>query len=171
MNFKPDVRVKAKAYLEGLLKYETILTAKIYLRIFEITSPLSKYLQTAGLDLLKAYYIVHKSCTELRKMVRDFDDVHKAANKFVCWANKQLEKFDDYDVEVQSNLPEKRIKKKKLMAGEVREDEVITDALTAYRVKVHNVIFDTVTSSMSRRFHANRKLYADFSCLDPKFFF
>lgn len=41
------VRTKAKGYVENLLKYETILTAQIFLRIFEHTAALSKYLQTS----------------------------------------------------------------------------------------------------------------------------
>lgn len=34
---KPTARAKAKGYIEGLLKFETILTAQIFLRIFEHT--------------------------------------------------------------------------------------------------------------------------------------
>jgi hypothetical protein len=54
------------------------------------------------------------------------------------------------------------------MPGEMAQDEVISDALAAYKINVHNIIFDTVTQSMDRRFLANGQLYADFSCLDPK---
>lgn len=50
----PTVRVKAKGFIEGLLKYETVLTAQLFLRIFELTSPLSKYLQTRGMDIITA---------------------------------------------------------------------------------------------------------------------
>ena len=57
-----------------------------------------------------------------------------------------------------------------MMPGEMARDEVIPDALTAYKVGVHNIIFDTVTSSLDRRLLANKKLYVDFSCLDPKRF-
>lgn len=53
---KPTVRAKAKGYIDGLLKYETILTAQIFLRIFEHTSALFKYLQTSGMDLLTAHW-------------------------------------------------------------------------------------------------------------------
>ncbi|KAL1269147.1 hypothetical protein QQF64_031436 [Cirrhinus molitorella] len=55
---KPTARAKVKGYIEGLLKYETVLTAQIFLRIFEHTSPLSKYLQTSGMDLLTAHRLV-----------------------------------------------------------------------------------------------------------------
>jgi hypothetical protein len=68
LKFKPEVRVKAIAYLESLCKYETVITAKIFLRIFELTTPLSKYLQTSGLDILKAYHMVSQTCSELKKI-------------------------------------------------------------------------------------------------------
>ena len=45
---KPTVRTKAKGFIEALLKYETVLTAQIFLQIFKHTSPLSKYLQANG---------------------------------------------------------------------------------------------------------------------------
>lgn len=41
-NLNSDVRSKSAGFIEGLLKYETIITAQIFLRIFEFTSPLSK---------------------------------------------------------------------------------------------------------------------------------
>ncbi|CAH2272310.1 zinc finger MYM-type 1-like [Pelobates cultripes] len=55
---KPEVRVRAKAYAESLLKYESILTAQSFLRIFELTTPLSKYLQTSQMDISKAVHMV-----------------------------------------------------------------------------------------------------------------
>ncbi|KAK0150742.1 InaD-like protein [Merluccius polli] len=62
-NLKSSVRVKARGYLESLMRYETVLTAQLFLRIFEVTTPLSKYLQTHGLDILynlltDAYHIL-----------------------------------------------------------------------------------------------------------------
>lgn len=168
-HFKPDVRVKAKAYIESLCKYETILTAKIFLRIFEISTPLSKYLQTSGLDIIKSFQMISQSFSQLKIMQRDFAEVEKLANDFVSWANAQIDK-EDIEFEVQTKLPEKRIRKKKVMPGEKSVDEPIADALSAYEVNVHNVIFDTVCESMDRRFLSNRELYHDFSCLDPKRF-
>ncbi|KAJ3587833.1 hypothetical protein NHX12_011428 [Muraenolepis orangiensis] len=54
-SMKPHVRAKAMGYTESLLRFETILTAQIFLIILEITLPLSKYLQTIGMDLLTAH--------------------------------------------------------------------------------------------------------------------
>jgi len=49
-NMKPTVRAKADGYAEALLKYQTILAAQTFLRISQQTTPLSKYLQTSGMD-------------------------------------------------------------------------------------------------------------------------
>ena len=46
---KAVAKAKVKGFIENLLKFETILTAQVYL-----TTPLFKYLQTVQLDLLTA---------------------------------------------------------------------------------------------------------------------
>jgi hypothetical protein len=76
----------ARGYAESLLKYETILTAQIFLRIFEHTSPLSKYLQTAGLDILSAHIMVASTQDMLKRLRRDFESVKQAAEKAIVRA-------------------------------------------------------------------------------------
>ena len=66
---KQSARVKAKGYMDGLLKYETILEAQIFLRIFEHKSPLSKYLQTSGMDHLIAHRLVVGTEDRLKRCV------------------------------------------------------------------------------------------------------
>jgi len=44
--------------IEGRLKFETALTAQVYLHIVTCTMPLSKYLQTVQLDLLTVHRMV-----------------------------------------------------------------------------------------------------------------
>lgn len=46
-----SVRPEAKTLEENLCKFGTILVAFVYVRIFDITAPVSDYLQTSGLDL------------------------------------------------------------------------------------------------------------------------
>ena len=45
-NIQAAAKAKVKGYVDCLLKFETILTAQVYLRIFSQTTALSKYLQT-----------------------------------------------------------------------------------------------------------------------------
>lgn len=54
----PDIRVKAESMKNTLLSFSTILTAYIYIQIFSITGPLSRYLQTKSMDLIKAQDLV-----------------------------------------------------------------------------------------------------------------
>ncbi|KAK0148975.1 Zinc finger MYM-type protein 1 [Merluccius polli] len=109
-NLKSSVRVKARGYLESLMRYETVLTA--------VTTPLSKYLQTRGLDILSAHRMVLTTEESLRNMARDFESVKQAADGFVQFANEKLTE-EQCDLEVEEMLPEKRTRKKKMMAGEM----------------------------------------------------
>ena len=102
--------------------------------------------------------------------MRDFDVVQKVANKLIACANEEFNKFKDSDIEIRANFPKNRVKKRKLMPGETARDEVVFDAATAYKIKVHKVIFDKVSVGMECCFLANGQLYADFSYLDPKCF-
>jgi hypothetical protein len=88
---KPAIRSNAQGYKDALLKYETILTAEVFLRIFEQMSPLSKYLQTSGMDIVTAQHLVTGTEDNLRKCARDFECVKRAADNFVEWANGILE--------------------------------------------------------------------------------
>lgn len=67
-NVKPEARLKANGFIEGLCKYETVLTTQIYLRIFNKTSPLSKYLQGYGVKLVAAFQMVIQTLNDLKKI-------------------------------------------------------------------------------------------------------
>ena len=168
---KSNVRSKARGYKDGLLRHETILTAQLFLRIFEKTTPLSKYLQTGGMDILSAHRMVMSTHEALKEMERDFQTVKDATESFVKWANDKLEEQDEeMGMEVEVSLPQRRPKKKKSMPGEMAQDETSNDPSKTYEVKVHNQIMDTVIEAMQRRFLDNGNLYADLSILDPRNF-
>lgn len=167
---KPVVRFKARGHVEAVVRYETILTAQIFLRIFEVTFPVSKYLQTSGMDILTAQRLITGTEHSLRKCSGDFDGVKEASDIFVQWANNTLQEQDDCDVEVQTALPEKCTRKKKTMPGEVARDEPVLDVERNYNIKVHNVILDTITDSIHCRFAASAVLCSDFACMDLRNF-
>lgn len=111
---KANVRTKARGYKEGLLRYESILTAQLFLRIFEHTGPLSNYLQTGGMDILSSHKMVMSTPDALKQIARDFQAVKDAADIFVKWANEKTEELDkETDMEVETVLPQKRMKMKK----------------------------------------------------------
>jgi hypothetical protein len=92
-----------------LLKYETIPKAQIFLRIFQATSPVSKYLQTSGMDILSAHRMVVSTEEQLKGMARDVEKVKAAADTFVQWANRKLQERDgETELELETTLPTKR---------------------------------------------------------------
>lgn len=144
-NLKTAVRVRARGFLEALLKYETVLTAQLFLQIFVVTTPLSKYLQTSGLVILTTHRMVLTTQDAVKNMARDFKS---AADTFVRWANAKLMAEEDCELESEATLPRKR--KRKMMAGEMASDESLTDANSAYEVEVHNQVMDTITESIQQ---------------------
>ena len=170
-NIEATPRIQANAFIHNLLKYETILTAQIFLRIFEHTDPLSKYLQTSGLDLLCAHGMVETTQNTLQNISRDFNGIKDAAQTFVQWANKKLrDEENEFVMDVEDTLPQKRVRKKKLLPDEKCDDESLHDPEKNYEVESHNKIMDNVTEILRNRFSSNKTIYADLSVLDPKKF-
>lgn len=84
---------KARGYQDGLLRYETVLTAQIFLQIFEFTSPLSTCLQTGGMDIFSAHRMVITTrfhTLSMKKIARDFPGVKDLVDYFVLWENEKL---------------------------------------------------------------------------------
>ena len=73
-------RLKAANFKNKLMSYELILTAYIYLRIFD-TCVVSQYSQTSGLDLQKAHKMVMQSIEQLQCISRDFADIVAVATE------------------------------------------------------------------------------------------
>lgn len=166
-----DVRGKAKIFLENFLKYKTVLTAQIFLQIFERTTPLSNYLQTEGADILKAQNMVKRTTTDLQEIFNDFDRVVNAANSYISWVEEKLEEAD-VDFEMETELPEVRLKKKKRQFQYECEDEPTAprNAIEKFRIDVFISIRDSIINAMRDRFEGHGTLWADLSALDPKRF-
>jgi len=150
-NIKAEARIKVNGFIEGLYKYETILTAQTYLKIFMITTPLSKYLQGYGVNLVAAFQMVTQTLGELKTICRDFSNVKETADNFVAWANDSLEKIDNTAIQVQDKIQLFRPRKKtKQFTYELTDP--VNDPLHNFAVNVHNVIFDSVVESLVVRF-------------------
>ena len=122
------------------------------------------------MDLLSAHRMVTTTQDSLKKIARDFPVVKDAADFFVYWANEKLEEQDELDLEVEAALPQKRVKRKKVLPGEMAQDESLSDSEKAYEVIVHHQILDTAVETMHQRFLTHGTLYADLSLLHPKNF-
>lgn len=89
-NFQSDIRFRAKTLLDNLLKFETIITAQIFLQIFSSTTSLSLYLQTKGMKMIQTYKIVETTIQTLQSESRDFETVLESTKIFVKWVNFQF---------------------------------------------------------------------------------
>ena len=87
------------------------------------------------------------------------------AISFAAWANEELERDEAPDSNVVENeLPLPRKTRQMLRDGTVSDQENL------YEVNDHNVVLDTITSSLKTRFSEHGNLFADLSCLDPNNF-
>ena len=105
-------RFDASVMLDNMIRYQHVLTAIIYLRIMEITSALSKYLQTSGLDFINAFNMVEATKKDIQQIHRDFAMVVTKTDHFVQHANEVLEERG-YDVLIESSFPAERVQKNK----------------------------------------------------------
>jgi len=103
---------------EKLIKFETVLPGKMYLRLFEFTSPLSKYLQTNGMDVIQAHRMVLKTNEELKKIARDYQNTYEVTNEFIKCVNKKLENKNS-QIRVENDFPVTRLRKLKQLDGEI----------------------------------------------------
>lgn len=95
------------------------MTSQLYLRIFERMSPLSKHLQTSGMDLVQAYRMVSSTITYLQEISRDFQRVKEATDSFIICAEKELEEVD-CDKILESQFPDESAVRRKIKKKNVR---------------------------------------------------
>ena len=158
-------RFDASVMLDNMIRCQHVLTAITYLRIMEITSALSKYLQTSGLDFINAFNMVEATKKDIQQIHRDFAMVVTNTNHFVQHANEVLEERGCDDL-IESSFPAKRVRKIK----NEPLDECLSDSMKKFEVDVHNRIPDQVVQSLRSTFATHKKLYADLSYFDPKRF-
>ncbi|CAI6352610.1 unnamed protein product [Macrosiphum euphorbiae] len=118
--FTPEARLKPTTLKNSILEYSTILTAFIYIRIFNIVGPLSKYLQTKGMNLLKCQEMVFTAIQNLKSIQRDMDGVKVMAKKCIDTMLEKLEliETEDIDIVIETELPIIRSRKRKILSGE-----------------------------------------------------
>ncbi|KAL4132834.1 hypothetical protein QTP88_009923 [Uroleucon formosanum] len=131
-----------------LTNFETIITAQLFLKIFQSTAPLSKYLQTSGMWILQAKSMINTTLKTLKSEFRNFENIYEVALKFVSWANKNLEE-QNIDLDVQ---------------------ESFFDPVEKFKINVFYITMDNVINNIEYRFKNENDLTADFSYLDPKYF-
>ena len=91
-----------------MIQYQHVLIAITYLRIMEISSALSKFLRTFGLDFINAFNMVEATKKDIQEIHRDFAMVVTKTDHFVQHANEVLEERG-CDVLIESSFPTKGV--------------------------------------------------------------
>lgn len=107
-----DLRSTANNYKEKILRYENILIAHTFVYLFSITGPLSRYLQTACMDLLKCTSMVQNATKQLPAHQRDADFIIQKASGSISWGQNELISRN-LEVEIKKSFPEKKDTKNK----------------------------------------------------------
>ena len=138
---------EANALLKSLLSFEVILTAYVFNEIFQVTDPVSLYLQSESVDLLTAVDLVEEAEFGLRNLRDKFNKIYLDTQEF-CRI---------HDVE-ENELKEKRCRKHKMMPGEQCPDEDTGDAVTKYRREMFIFAIDRATNAIQRRFTSHKSV-------------
>ena len=121
-----------------------------FIRIFDITTSVSDYLQTSSFDILQAWRMINKTTENVEKTLRDFSGNFDTASNFVDHANCELE-------EVNISVP------KSFSISTIRSSRSapkgITDEKRNFEVSYQKAVTDAVLSSMPARFSSHEKLY------------
>lgn len=152
--------------LEKWTIFETLLTALIISDLFDITSPISVYLQSKTLDYLKAWSLVHKLLEQIerKRNGEKFSQLYEKCGIFT----KSLNNIFKNQLDIENDFIRKRIAIKKKMPGEKASDESsLFSPHTRFRVTYFEIL-DTAKQSIQERFVPNKGLLLDCSWLDPQ---
>jgi hypothetical protein len=95
------------------MSYELILTALIYIQIFKSVGPLSRYLQTSGIDLIKSQELVNEALHNLKQIQRSMKDVKSEVDKFITIVEKTFEDKHNMDILNEKEFPKIRCRHEK----------------------------------------------------------
>lgn len=154
--------VKAGSLMNYLLSESFILTGFIFKQIFELTNPLSTFLQGVQIDLLVATEYI-QCVFEKIQAFRDhnqFEMLIKNKNEFVSSKSDKLS-F--------TPLVTNRRRVKKKIPGEIMSDELISCPLTNFKINTYFKIIDIVFTQIRERFNdQSTPLYKDLSLFQVK---
>ncbi|KAL4131099.1 hypothetical protein QTP88_008448 [Uroleucon formosanum] len=145
---------EASSILEKPCCFKIILTSHIFIHIFKIVGPTSRYLQTKGIDLLTAWNMIESVQSKISKI--DFESVYDKAYFFSKKIKKQFSNIHlPEDIIFEDQLPTSRVCRKKRLCDELCEDQVLTNTKEKFIVETYRVIIDQILSSLYQRFSNN----------------
>lgn len=167
--FGCKTKFMARTLLEKWTKFDTIMTAKVLLDLFEVTSIVSCYLQYKHLDYLKAWAKVNTLLEQVTK--KRSDDQFKLLYDNCVAFMEEIRKFlgDKLGLDIESDFPEKRVPIKKKMPGETATDESRNfSPYQRFKTDTFFDIIDRAKKNIEKRFVKNKDLLLDCFWLDPR---
>ena len=101
--------------------------AFVYIQIFDITTPVSDYLRTPGLDVFQAWRMINEATDKLSKVTRFFAAIYQHATTFLNGVNDKL--FEE-GIHLITDLPKIRA---------TRRTPNVQSAEKNFEINCHNV--------------------------------
>lgn len=145
-----------------------------FLKIFSLTTPVSKYLQTKELDYLAAWTQITAFKKNLTKISSNnhFEVIISEVSSFIEVTEKKILHLQNIEIENQSLVQRNRCVK--VMPGEKSTDQLSNfDEKSKFKIQTYRVIMDKVLETIVRRF--TNKCNTDLLSLslltpEPKYF-
>ena len=127
-----------------LQEFKVIVCLFLLKLIFSITGPVSRLLQGISADLSISSTLL-QGCINQFQRIRDASDEH--------WRSL-IDEASNFAIEhdIQPVFPQRRIRKTKLMPGEIARDERLTESNESFKVNVFIRTVDEVLMQMKERF-------------------
>jgi uncharacterized membrane protein YheB (UPF0754 family) len=151
-----ETSYRASSLASTITSFKFIITMIFMQKIFSITSPLLKCLQSKSLDFIQAVVLVNKAKKSLSNLRTD-EEFMKLVN--------EAQHFSRENDLIETEFKEVRIRKKKRMSGEIGQDKHQSSASYFYKTMVYFTVFDSVITSISNRFNESKGVLKDLSIL------
>lgn len=151
-----DTSSMATNLMSTISSFKFVTHLLLMRNIFEYTTPLSMYLQSLSLDFITALTMVDNCAKKLSELRNELHlDILLAEAKRFSLENELEEVW----------FPEKRVQKRKKMAGEKTNDEIVSNAKDNFKIEVYFTVLDKICSSITSRFEGSREILSDLSLL------
>ena len=147
----------SRTFLNTISEFKFILCLIFFLNVFNVTTPISNYLQSRNIDFIEPLNLVNIAKENLMELRSDdsFDDFLKTT--------KEYGKVNEV---VNSDFKEVRKRMKKKMAGENAGDEIQDSACHKYKINTYYAALDQIITSITERFIQAKEIMKDLALLN-----
>jgi len=149
----------SRTFFKTISKFKFILCLIFFKNIFNVTTPLSNYLQSKNIDFIKAIHLVDiakKHLIELRS--------EEAYNIFL----NDVKEYTKINNILDNEFKEIRIRTKKKLPGENAVDEIQDTASNNYKINTYYAALDQIILSINERFSQAKEIMKDLALLNPE---